>query len=320
MGLFNFIKKSNHKDAVPDINITFPAELPKCQNIIQDGHSDPRMLALVLKTLGSTFTVLNISDYEAEDFGNAQNVLYALKKKEFITEKSNETEILMKLYTVDELKTFLQSHNLKVSGNKESLAKRLLENVPFSTFKRKYKHTIYEITDSGLSLVQEEETDRNNAIINAMSALKNLDYQKAVNSYNTYDNKWGFVHASGKKRTIFANYSVQRERFEFIASYPMAELRNTDTFKSDLRACILAGLMRGNKDGFHLAERFRLINHDPINCPEILNMYRRNPDDDMNKADLERIISAMQQRIKEDPERTLEYYISKLLYMSKHDT
>lgn len=315
-------QKIKCRNIVPSTNITFPSELPKCQDIVQNDHNDPRMLALILKTKayrsGGSFTDLDFSGYETEDFGNVKHMLAALEEKGFITEKRNQIEILMKLYTADELRTFLQARNLKVSGNKEALANRLLENVPFSTFKRKYKHTQYEITEAGLEIVREEESDRNKAIIGAMQALKNMDYQNAANFYNAYDSKWGFIHVSGKKRTIFANYDIQRERFQFIASYPMSEIRNSDTFKSDLRACLLAGMMRGNMDSSRLRERFRLINDEPISCPGILDMYKRNPDEDMDKKDLERILSAMQQKIRENPESTLEYYISKLLYMSKH--
>ena len=114
----------------------------------------------------------------------------------------------------------------------------------------------------------------------------------------------GFVHASGKKRTIFANYDIPHARFEYIANYPMQELQNSEEFKNNLKSCLIAGLMRGNKD---------------ICCPDILDMYRDDYDEDPDTA--EHILTGMQINIEENASYyVLKYYIGKILYLSKYET
>ncbi len=129
----------------------------------------------------------------------------------------------------------------------------------------------------------------------------------------------GFVHASGKKRTIFANYDIPHARFEYIANYPMQELQNSEEFKNNLKSCLIAGLMRGNKDSDKLLNRFHMICNEDICCPDILDMYRDDYDEDPDTA--EHILTGMQINIEENASYyVLKYYIGKILYLSKYET
>ncbi len=311
----------DNKIIIPNINLIFPSELPDCQEIISNGHKDPRMLALCLKSLfhrtNNVFSKENIDEYLSEDFGSTANLLHILEKKELIKEKSQKY-IMQNFYTVNELKDFCREKNLSVSGKKDELIERLLKN-GYKLDKQKYKHKLYEITYSGQELVHEEEKDRDFAILNAMNVIKKQDFQGAVNFFNNYDNKWGFVHISGKKRTIFANYDIPHTCFEYIANYPMRELRNSEEFKNNLKACLIAGLMRGNRNRDKIASRFHMICNEPICCPNILNMYRRDSIEE-DPDTVKRILKKMKENIEADDEYVLKYYISKVFYLSNHRT
>lgn len=301
---------------IPDINLTFPSHLPDYKEIISDEHKDPRMLVLFMKSMfyrrNNSFTEKDIDEYLSEDFGGAALILDILGKKGFIEEKS-QADIMQNLYTVNDLKNFCRKKNLGISGKKAELIERLLKN-GYKLDRRKYRHTIYKITNPGQELIHEEEKDRDLAIVNAMNAIKKQDFQGAVDFFNNYDNKWGFVHISGRKRTIFANYDISHARFEYIANYPMQELQNSEEFKSNLRASLITGLMRGNRDRDKLADRFRMICNENICCPNILDMYRDVQEEDEDRR--EYILEAMQRNIEEDAEYILKYYISKILYLS----
>lgn len=303
---------------VPNINLTFPTKLPSCHEIVLEGHKDPRLLVWSLYYLeNKPFSSESFSDYVSADVGDIQIMLKTLEDRKWIAEKA-PAEILTILYTADELRTFLQTHNLKISGKKEDLAKRLLENVPFNKFKRKYKHTLYELTELGTKSIQEKKTDYDRTFINAVNFIKSNNFQGAVDAYNAFDHKWGFIHANGKEHTIFANYFIPHKRFNYIAKNPMLALQNSNEFKQDLRAFLLASLMCYTHDSSILAERFSKINNEQICCPGIISMYKQDRNDDIDKAELERIIESMQKRIKEEPDCVLDYYISKIFYNSRH--
>ena len=202
--------------------------------------------------------------------------------------------------------------------SKEEIVKRLLEKVPFENFKHKYKHTLYSLTELGEKYSRAKRIDYDRAVMISTGAIKNLNFLDAVKIYNSYDNRWGFLHASDKPHTIFAGYEIPSKCFDYISAYPMLELQNSNGLKNDLRAFLLTALMRGKKDGIELQKEFMLINQESVHCPSIINMYRENRNDNIDAEDLERIIDAMQRRIKNDPDCVLGYYISKVLYNSRH--
>ena len=100
-----------------------------------------------------------------------------------------------------------------------------------------------------------------------------LNYGAAIEAYRNFDKKWGFDHTSGKTHTIFAYYDISYSMFRFLENHPMSELRNTDNFKKALRACLLAGLMRGTQSSYELAADFKMICDEQINCPSPLKLF-----------------------------------------------
>lgn len=306
------------KSVIPNINLTFPSTLPSCKEISGFGHKDPRILVYYMYYYddGSSFSSKDFSVYFAEDAGNTQQVLEILKNKGWIQEK-DPVSVLMTLYTVDELRTFLRVQGLKVSGRKEELVERLLEKVPFENFKHKYKHTLYSLTELGKKYPRAKKTDYDRAIITSTNAIKNQNFSEALGVYNSYDSRWGFLHANNKPHTIFAGYEIPSKHFNYIISHPMDELQNSNELKKDLRAFLLTALMRGKRDGARLQKEFMLINQEPIRCPNILDLYKQNEDGSASAEDLNRILDAMQYRIQNNPECVLGYYISNILYNSR---
>lgn len=87
----------------------------------------------------------------------------------------------------------------------------------------------------------------------------------------------------------------------------MQELHNTDDFKETLRACLLAGFMRGCQDRWELTDDFKAVCKEEINCPRLLSLFDYEP----------AVLQNMRQQIEFSSDNALEYYISHLLYMSK---
>lgn len=302
---------------VPNINLTHPSNLPTFMEIAQNGHSDLRALlySIKFKTADKPFTVDSFSDYEVADFGSSATLIDALQSRNLISELPT-VEVLQKLYTVSELKSCLQKRGLKVGGNKEELASRLFAD-GFKGYTRRYKQKMYCLTGIGSDLLLEERSDREHSISSAISRLCVLDYFGAVSAYNSYDLKWGYVHTSGKNHTIFSDYDFPHSRFDFLATYPMRELTNSDEFKGKLRACLIAGLMRGEQHRDALANNFLRICSEPIRCPGIVDMYRREPTGWEDAESLNYAFDQMQKHAESDPRNVLEYYISKVLYLSR---
>lgn len=300
---------------VPNTNLTHPSGLPAFTEIEQNAHNDPRALlySIKTKTADRPFTDESFSEYEVSDFGSAALMLDALLSRGLISELPI-VEVLQKLYTISELKHFLQKRGLKVSGKKEELASRLLAD-GFKGYTRRYKRKLYCLTNAGSDLLLEERSDHERSVSGAISCLCVSDYFGAVSAYNTYDLKWGYVHKSGKNHTIFSDYDFPHSRFVFLANYPMRELINSDEFKGKLRACLIAGLMRGEQHRDTLANNFLRICDEPIRCPNIVDMYRREPTGWEDAESLNFMFDAMEKH--GDPRNVLEYYISKVLYLSR---
>lgn len=87
----------------------------------------------------------------------------------------------------------------------------------------------------------------------------------------------------------------------------MQELHNTEDFKETLRACLLAGFMRGCQDRWELTDDFKAACKEEINCPRLLSLFDYEP----------AVLQNMRQQIEFSSDNALEYYISHLLYISK---
>lgn len=293
-------------------HLFYPAILPRFDEIAAGGHDDPRALVYSLSWLDpGSKRPFSCGELNTLDFGGGKGgekkAFQALLKKELIRSLDRD-RALSELHTIQELKDFLRHRGLPVSGNKAVLAKRLVDS-GFKISARDYRYRFWELTESGVGKMAESCSDEKQAFFLAVSALKKGDYSGAISAYRSFDSKWGFVHTSGKNHTIFAHYDVPFSQLDFIAGYPMRELQNSDDFKSTLRACLIAGLMgKGCPD--YVGEAFQ----EPIRCPGIVGYYAQGRFDDGINPD---IISAMQENVESDNSYVLQYYISRVMYLSR---
>ena len=192
------------------------------------------------------------------------------------------------------------------TGKKRALADRLAGS-GYKLNRRKTGGHLFRLTETGAGIVTVRRNDKRAAINRAIAALKERNYHGAVEAYRKYDSKWGFAHTSGKVHTIFAYYDIPRGRFQCIENCAMQELHNTEDFKETLRACLLAGFMRGCQDRWELTDDFKAVCKEEINCPRLLSLFDYEP----------AVLQNMRQQIEFSSDNALEYYISHLLYMSK---
>lgn len=331
MGIFSFLSSSfmegwrngqqapaHSKQVIPHtFDLMYPAILPKFDELAETGHSNPRaVIYTILRLDPLRKKPFSADELSALDFGEGKGgvkAAYRVLLKKGLIRELDPDKLLASLYTGDELRDLLRKRKLPVRGNKSELIERLLGS-GFRVDRRSYHHMLFELTETGSGMIAQYGSDVKRAIFLATNALKEADYSKAISAYRGFDGKWGFIHVSGKSHTIFAHYDIPFSRFEFIASYPMRELDNSDDFKSALRACLIAGLMRGCYDRMELASCFDDICREQIQCPGIVGYYAQGRFDDGPDED---VLAAMRKNVASDSRYTLEYYISRVLHLSR---
>lgn len=310
-----FKKVNSHNEELPTNRILnmeellYPDELVTFQKLDDDGHKDVRGLAYAILRF-NTEQERPFSDDEISylDFGK-KSTAYSILKKNNLIRPLEQVEEIETLFTRDELVEQAQKMGLATTGKKQKIAERLVSN-GYKIDRRKHKGRLFHLTEHGTEVITEYRTDEKSAIAHAIMALKRLDYKSAIVSYRNFDEKWGFVHTSGKKHTIFAHYDIPYSRFQVIENCGMWELNNTGEFKLTLRACILAGFMRGVQDYGTLAYDFTNVCAEKINCPSLLSLFDYDPI----------VLQNMQRQIECSEYNALGYYISHLLYLSRSES
>lgn len=298
---------AKQKKKTPDINdLLYPGELPTFQELAENGHKDKRALVYVFYRLKIDKHTAFTADYlyNGQDIGTEREAYKELKAQGMI-KRLDEVEELEEQYTQDDLKKLLKERGLTVGGKKREQAQRLIESGYKPERKGKRKFTF---TEQAKQLTKEKEENRQQAISRAADALKSLDYDGAITAYREYDSKWGFVHASGKKHTIFAHFDIPHKSFQFFERYPMQEVRNSEEYKKTLRGVLIAGLMRGCREEWDLEYDMWNITKEPLDCPKLLTMFRGYSRE---------VLDNMAEQIKADNRNALTYYISHLEYLNR---
>lgn len=287
----------------------YPAELPSFDEIAKGGHCDLRALVYTMLRLDANRTrPFSLEELSAQDFGSAKAAYTMLTKAGLIKKLKPEEEIAA-LLPKEEMKAILIERGISDKGKKQRLAEKLIDS-GYTIDRRKYRKRLFKITEKGKEELERHQSDRRRAVNDAICALRELNYADAVSSYRAFDSKWGFSHTSGKVHTIFAYYDIPQSRFSFVERYPMAELNNTERFKRNLRACIIAGMMRGCQDGDELRQDFEATCEERIDCPRLLDLF------DYDSA----VLSVMRRQIEANPGNAMQYYISHLGYLSRRDS
>ena len=296
------------KDMTAEREWLYPAGLPTFETLEGAGHADPRGLVYAILWFNTErkrpFSDENISYL---DFGKKSTAYSALRKGGMIA-PLEPCEEMAELYTREEMEEIAKERDISKSGNKRALAKKLLDG-GVKIDRRKHKGHLFRLAEKGKAAILEYRSDEETAIHRAAMSLKNLNYDGAVAAYREFDKKWGFAHTSGKKHTIFAHYDIPRCKFRFIETYPMWELENTRNFKDTLRACLIAGLMRGCEDRLALRHDVESLCCETIRCPELTGLF------DYEKE----VMWEMQEQVNHDAGSALEYYISHVLYLSRKE-
>lgn len=291
-----------------ELDLLYPEKLVSFEEIAKEDHRDLRALIYTMRGLNISSTrPFSMEELHSYDFGSGK-VVYNLLEKKGLIEKLSPAEEIAALLAKEEMKAILIERGVSDKGKKQRLAEKLIDS-GYKIDRRKYKKRLFTLTDKGKKEIEQHLTDMRYAISVAVRALKQENYTRAVLAYRDFDSKWGFTHSSGKAHTIFAHYDIPKSRFDFFERYPMRELNNTEDFKSTLRACLLAGLMRGCQDGFELQREVEAFSQENINCPSLLYMFDYE----------EEVISVMRRQIENDAGNALRYYISHLEYLSRQD-
>lgn len=295
------------KNTMPTMQeLLYPVNLIRFDFFAANCPEDMRIFVYAIKDL-HVKSKKPFSDEELSfgDFGKKQEAYRSLLKQELIQKLEPEEEIEY-FFTKDELLKLLQERGLSKQGRKHVLAERLAAN-GFKIDRRKYRKHLFWLTEKGKMAIQTYYSDRREAINDAIIALKDLNYRAAIAAYRRFDDKWGFIHTSGKSHTIFAHYDISADYFLFFECYAMSELNNTPHFRSLLRACLLAGLMRGTLDEYELVGDFANVCDEKLSCPGLLTMFDYPWE----------ILDVMRKQMENDPDRGLGYYINHLQYLSR---
>lgn len=314
MGLFSFRKppaRVSSSGSIPHTaDLLYPAVLPAFAEIAAGEHNDPRAVFYTIRFMDPQHSRPFTPDtLDTSDFGSKAEARRALVRRGFV-QNADAGRTLSVFYSKDTLKDLLRKRGLPVGGTKEQQAARLLAD----GFRISPSRRPLELTASGSALIASHGADLTKAIRRATLALKEQDYPGAVAAYRDHDSRWGYVHPSGKAHTIFASYDVPFRRLDFLAGYPMRELYNSEDFRRTLRACLIAGLMRGEQERTELAFRFKEVCQEQIVCPGVLDLFTM---DDFDRSTSAAMRAAMEQNVSADSDFTLEYYISHVLYLSR---
>ena len=299
--------KSGTEFIMPSMKeLLYPGEIPTFEALKEDKHKDLRAVVYTFLSL-DTERKKPFSEEELMyiDFGKKKEAYEILLKAGLVQQLELREEIELCL-TKEQLVELAKEKHLSPRGKKDVIAERLVIN-GFKLDRRKYRKHLFRFTEEGIEKQTEYHLDKQNAVAHAIDALKRRNYKEAVGAYRAFDDKWGFVHTSGKKHTIFAYYEIPFEHFNFVENYSMHELNNSEEFKETLRACLFAGLMRGCQERWELRWDFEKVCGEKINCPRLLELFDYEED----------VLQAMQRQVNHDTGMALEYYISHVLYLSR---
>jgi hypothetical protein len=305
MGLFFNREQKKQVDVPLMRELLYPESLVSFNELERGGHKDNRALVYTIyrinlaKKRSYSSEEINYVDFEK------RHIAYKTLVGKKLIEDIKKEEELAEIFSKDELVKMAKEKEIKSTGEKRAIAERLVEN-GCKIDRRKHKKR-FRLTDKGREKITQYFYDEEQAKKEAIDALRELDYKNAIEAYRKFDRRWGFSHTSGKNHTIFAHYDIPYGRFQFIENYPMLEVHNTEYFKKTLKACILAGLMRGAQDRWEIRMDFEMVCTDALDCPRLLEMFDYDSD----------VINNMREQIVYDKGNALEYYISHVEYLSR---
>lgn len=194
--------KSGTEFIMPSMKeLLYPGEIPTFEALKEDKHKDLRAVVYTFLSL-DTERKKPFSEEELMyiDFGKKKEAYEILLKAGLVQQLELREEIELCL-TKEQLVELAKEKHLSPRGKKDVIAERLVIN-GFKLDRRKYRKHLFRFTEEGIEKQTEYHLDKQNAVAHAIDALKRRNYKEAVGAYRAFDDKWGFVHTSGKKHTI----------------------------------------------------------------------------------------------------------------------
>ena len=161
----------------------------------------------------------NHKDYWWQNYGvHIDKTLRHLCEKDFLAVGSLEDSL--GLYKLPDLKAVLSKYDLKVSGKKDDLIVRLVENVPEAELRRLFPRCPYIVTDAGREAVKEDDYVfyMFRHTIQGLS-LYDLNRQLKGKTSRYRDVIWGHYNkrslelAKEKEWGLYANNRIEMSRF-----------------------------------------------------------------------------------------------------------
>lgn len=297
-------------------NLMYPGALTSFEELSSGGHEDPRALVHILSYLNWDRKMpFTMGDLYAPDFGSDKQAFQYLIERSLI-EPLTQAEEIEASHTKADMVGKLLEKGLAISGGKRQIAERLA-NSGYKIDRRKFRKKYFRVTEHGKDMIQKRIADRQEAINAAVRSIKRKDYAAAVLAYRKFDSKWGFLHPSGEAYTIFADFDVDRSRFDFLQRYPMPEINNSTEFKNTLRACMIAGLMRGEQTGHGVADNVMALTQEQIRCDDVVKLYESG-EYTLREGTEKYVYATMRENAEQDNRYTLSYYISHILYLARN--
>lgn len=297
-------------------NLMYPGALIHFEELSSGGHEDPRALVHILSYLNWERKMpFTMGDLYAPDFDSNKQAFQYLVERNLI-EALSQVEEIEASHTKADMVGQLLEKGLATYGGKRQLAERLV-NSGYKIDRRIYRKKYFRITEHGKNMIRQRIADRQEAINMAVRSIKGKDYMAAVLAYRQFDSKWGFLHPSGEAYTIFADFDVDRSRFVFLQRYPMPEIKNSLEFKNTLRACMIAGLMRGEQTGHGVADDVMALTQEQIRCDDVVKLYESG-EYTLREGTEKFVRAAMRENAEQDNRYVLSYYISHILYLARN--
>lgn len=297
-------------------NLMYPGALISFAELSGGGHEDPRALVHVLSYLNWERKMpLAMDGLYAPDFDSDKQAFQYLMERNLIKPLTQAEEIEASHSKADMVGKLLEK-GLAAYGGKRQLAERLA-NSGYKIDRRIFRKKYFRVSEYGKDLIRQRIADRQEAINMAVRSIKRKDFAAAVLAYRKFDSKWGFLHPSGEAYTIFADFDVDKSRFVFLQRYPMPEIKNSLEFKNTLRACMIAGLMRGEQTGHGVADDVMALTQEQIRCDDVVKLYESG-EYTLREGTEKFVRAAMRENAERDNRYTLSYYISHILYLARN--
>jgi hypothetical protein len=186
MGIISFFKVKIKKGVKAEI-ASAGVELTEALELDENNIA---LLSLFLKPISIYFPTWHEENWSTALGRPLKNTINDFVKRGLITEANSKQKLLFSL-RISDMKDLLRTNNLKLSGNKEELAERIMEKLPAECEKMvASKSDIFICTEKGRNIAQEHKTKiemkRKEAEEKVKDFLKENKVKEAADTVNQF--------------------------------------------------------------------------------------------------------------------------------------